>query len=74
MAKINKTLESLMRQELDGDKCAYADLLRETAHFLRPFLKQRLGSKNEVDDLLQEILLSIHKARHIPERLISQGK
>lgn len=64
MAKITKSLETLMRQALDGDKCAYSDLLRETAHFLRPFLQQKLSSRNDVDDLLQEILLSIHKARH----------
>ena len=64
MAKITTSLETLMRQALDGDKCAYSDLLRETAHFLRPFLQQKLSSRNDVDDLLQEILLSIHKARH----------
>ena len=53
-----------MRQALDGDKLAYAKLLRETVLFLRPFLKRRLYSEDEVDDVLQEILLSIHKARH----------
>lgn len=57
-------LEMLMRQAQDGDKYAYADLLRETARFLRPFLKRKLNAESEVDDLLQEILLSIHKARH----------
>jgi len=31
---------------------------------LRPFLAKRLSFANEVDDLLQEILISIHKARH----------
>ena len=53
-----------MRQSLAGDKRAYADLLRETARLLRPFLARRLSFESEVDDLLQEILLSIHKARH----------
>jgi len=53
-----------MRQSLDGDQRAYAELLRETSRFLRPFLAKRLSFTNEVDDLLQEILLSIHKARH----------
>ncbi|MCC8997777.1 MAG: sigma-70 family RNA polymerase sigma factor [Nitrosomonas sp.] len=57
-------LELLMRQAQGGDKYAYADLLRETARFLRPFLKRKLNAESEVDDLLQEILLSIHKARH----------
>jgi RNA polymerase sigma-70 factor (ECF subfamily) len=57
-------LAALMRQSLNGDKRAYAELLQETSRFLRPFLAKRLSFTNEVDDLLQEILLSIHKARH----------
>ena len=31
---------------------------------MRPFLAKRLSFANEVDDLMQEILISIHKARH----------
>jgi RNA polymerase sigma-70 factor (ECF subfamily) len=57
-------LEALMRQALDGDQRAYAEILQETSRFLRPYLAKRLSFTNETDDLLQEILLSIHKARH----------
>ena len=57
-------LAQLMRRSLNGDARAYAELLQETARLLRPFLSRRLRFSNEVDDLLQEILLSIHKARH----------
>ena len=39
-------------------------LLKETSRLLRPFLAKRLYAGSEVDDVLQEILLSIHKARH----------
>ena len=53
-----------MRRSLNGDQHAYADLLRETARFLRPFLAKRLSFDSEIEDLLQEILISIHKARH----------
>lgn len=53
-----------MRQSLNGDQRVYAALLKETSHFLRPYLAKRLNFTNEVDDLLQEILISIHKARH----------
>ncbi|MFZ5524299.1 MAG: sigma-70 family RNA polymerase sigma factor [Pseudomonadota bacterium] len=55
---------ALMKQAQAGDQRAYAALLQETTHLLRPFLAKRLHSTNEVDDLLQEILISIHKARH----------
>lgn len=59
-----ENLEALMKLSLDGDKQAYALLLQETTRFLRPYLAQRLNSASEVDDVLQEILISIHKARH----------
>ena len=57
-------LEALMRLSLAGDGRAYAELLRETSRLLRRYLSKRLGAAGEVDDLLQEILISIHKARH----------
>ena len=57
-------LEALMQLALAGDKHAYTAILRETSRFLRPFLAKRVNHSAEVDDLLQEILLSIHKARH----------
>ena len=53
-----------MQRSLSGDQRAYADLLRKTTSLLRPFLAKRLSFSNEVDDLMQEILISIHKARH----------
>ncbi len=55
---------ALMRQSQEGDQRAYAELLRETARLLRPFLSKRLSFDSEIDDLLQEILISVHKARH----------
>lgn len=64
MANKTENLEALMKLSLSGDKRAYAVLLQETARLLRPFLARRLYSGSEVDDLLQEILISIHKARH----------
>jgi RNA polymerase sigma-70 factor (ECF subfamily) len=60
----NDKLEVLMKQSLTGDQRAYATLLQETSRLLRPFLVKRLLFTNEVDDLMQEILISIHKARH----------
>jgi RNA polymerase sigma-70 factor (ECF subfamily) len=54
----------LMKQSLAGDKLAYAALLKDTARLLRPFLSKHLSFSSEVDDVLQEVLISIHKARH----------
>jgi RNA polymerase sigma-70 factor, ECF subfamily len=57
-------LAALMRRSLNGDPQSYAQLLKETAVLLRPYLAKRLYAGNEVDDVLQEILISVHKARH----------
>ena len=55
---------AMMRQSLKGDAQAYACLLKGTSLLIRPYLAKRLNFANEVDDILQETLLSIHKARH----------
>lgn len=57
-------LEMLMTLAQGGDQRAYAQLLRQTARLLRPFLARQLPSNSALDDLMQEILISIHKARH----------
>jgi RNA polymerase sigma-70 factor (ECF subfamily) len=64
VADQNDNLEALMQRSLQGDQRAYAALLQESARLLRPFLARRLSMASEVDDLMQEILISIHKARH----------
>lgn len=64
MADKTQNLEALMKLSLAGDQRAYAAVLKETARFLRPFLSKRLNFGTEVDDVLQEILISVHKARH----------
>ncbi len=62
-ADVERSLEELMRLALSGDASAYTLLLKETAQLLRPYLVRHLREAGEVDDLLQEILISIHKAR-----------
>ena len=64
MTDITDSFEVLMRQSQNGDQRAYASLLKQTSLFLHTFIANRLRFTNEVDDLLQEILISIHKARH----------
>jgi RNA polymerase sigma-70 factor (ECF subfamily) len=59
-----KVLEERMRLALAGDKRAYASALEETAMLLRPYLARRLRQGSDLEDLVQEILISIHKARH----------
>ena len=50
---------------LAGDASAYHDFLKELSGYLRAFLRRRLsGSRDEIEDVLQETLLAIHNSRN----------
>lgn len=54
----------LMRAAQDGDKAAYRHLLIELLPFLRGFVGRRWRSPQDVEDIVQEVLLSLHTVRH----------
>jgi RNA polymerase sigma-70 factor (ECF subfamily) len=58
-------LAALMHAAQDGDRAAYAGLLRELVPLLQRLLRRRLGFLQTTDreDLVQDILLSVHAAR-----------
>lgn len=64
MAEPFQSLETLMLNAQRGDKAAYATLLREVAMQLKPYLRKWLGGSADAEDVLQEILISVHKAQH----------
>lgn len=53
-----------------GDSQAYEQLLRALLSPLRSFVRRRVSDPAAGEDLVQEVLLSIHRARHTfrPER------
>lgn len=53
-----------MRLAQAGDRAAYDALLKELAQMLRGFFGARAESDEAADDLVQETLISIHRARH----------
>ena len=55
---------SLMASTQAGDETAYRKLLEELSGVTRNFLVSRFGHGEFIDDCVQEILISIHKARH----------
>ncbi len=55
---------SLMQLAQAGDHMAYASLLAMLTTVVRQFARARLGGVSWVDDVVQETLLSIDKARH----------
>ncbi len=66
-------LGQLLVKGQEGDKVSYQMFLKECALELRPYLVSQLKGHEHVDDVLQEILISLHQARHtyLPERMVS---
>lgn len=67
-----RRLSGLMRAAQEGDALAYAELLREVAPLLRNAVRgrNRFLQRADVEDLVQDILLSLHavRATYDPER------
>lgn len=64
MSKTDENLEALMDKALKADNLAYNKVLNAIAALIRPYISKRLSNQNEIEDLVQEVLISIHKARH----------
>ncbi len=47
-----------------ADEVAYRRLLRELTVYLERYLQRRLGQAPYIDDIIQETLIGVHKARH----------
>lgn len=58
-----KELSGLLCAGLAGDSLAYAKFLGKITPLLRKMVSRRLNN-SEVEDVVQEVLISIHKARH----------
>lgn len=54
----------LMAAAQGGDKRAYDRLLREIPPFLRTVARKRLRNDSDVEDAVQDTLLTIHQIRH----------
>lgn len=59
-----QTSADLMRRAQLGDALAYASLLAFLTTITRQFARARLGGVPWVDDVVQETLLAVDKARH----------
>jgi RNA polymerase sigma-70 factor (ECF subfamily) len=53
-----------MEATQQGDTEAYRALLEDIGPEIRRFLRSRLPDRQEVDDVYQETLLALHRARH----------
>jgi len=53
-----------MAQAQAGDRDAYRDLLEDLAPLLEAFLRGHGADAHDLDDLRQETLITVHRARH----------
>jgi RNA polymerase sigma-70 factor (ECF subfamily) len=61
---LERRLSVWMKQAQEGDRAAYECLLNEVAAELRAFVGARLQHREWVDDVVQDTLISLHRARH----------
>lgn len=54
--------QKLMTEAQKGDQVAYRQLLSEIAPFIKRMIIRSLSKPDQADDIVQEVLLSIHKA------------
>jgi RNA polymerase sigma-70 factor (ECF subfamily) len=57
-------LSALMKKAQEGDQIAYQSLLEECAVMIWEFAMRRLSKSDSTEDVAQETLMSIHRARH----------
>jgi RNA polymerase sigma factor (sigma-70 family) len=54
----------LMRATQAGERLAYEQLLRETAPFIRALARRYCANVQDIEDALQDTLLTVHRVRH----------
>ena len=59
---VKMSLENLMMEAQQGNQKAYAQLLRDITPLIQNFLKGKLSNADDVHDVTQEVLISVHKA------------
>jgi len=60
----DQELAVLLARAQQGDRQAYEKFLLEVSAVLRPFIARRMRRLELVEDVLQDTLLTIHRARH----------
>ncbi len=53
-----------MQAAQKGDKASYRQVLEESARLARAFISRRISKQEDTEDIVQEVLSAIHKARH----------
>ncbi len=60
----DRRLATMMAAAQDGDRAAYATLLRDILGLVRAVVRGQGVAPDRIDDVVQEVLLTVHRARH----------
>lgn len=60
---LDQAWSALMAAAQAGDRAAYERLLRDVTPFIRRIARQNRVAPDAVDDVLQDVLLTVHRAR-----------
>lgn len=63
MSKEQDEFSQLMDATFDGDQRAYQTLLQKVLPLARAYVQKRINNSSQVEDVAQEILISLHQAR-----------
>jgi RNA polymerase sigma factor (sigma-70 family) len=64
VAELDRRWSDLMIAAQAGDGAAYEELLRQCVPFVKNVARRRSIAADRVDDVVQDVLLTIHRARH----------
>ncbi len=62
--KFEILLEDLFKKSLSGDSDSYRKFLNELTRWLRKILAGRVYNNADLEDVVQDIIIAIHKAKH----------
>jgi RNA polymerase sigma-70 factor (ECF subfamily) len=62
--EVDLRLSGLMVRAQRGEREPYHALLAEVARRVRAYVRRRVGEPEAVEDIVQDVLLSIHRNRH----------
>lgn len=58
------SFKKLMLMTQAGDSLSYRNLMLSLSEFLKNYLRRRIFEKNDIEEVIQEILLALHKSKH----------
>jgi RNA polymerase sigma-70 factor (ECF subfamily) len=64
VAAADRRRSALMAAAQGGDSAAYQTLLRESIPLIRAIARRRGLPADRIDDVVQDVLLTVHRARH----------